>query len=76
MGGRGRIERAPPNCPYNNPLAIVPKKDDNGSLTGIRVCLDVRKLNAALMNDDTFEIPHIRGNLEEFAGCRFLVDLI
>ena len=41
----GRICLAPPGCPYNNPITIAPKKDENGKFTGIRVCLDTRMLN-------------------------------
>jgi hypothetical protein len=64
----GKICLAPPNCQYNNPLTIAPKKDDIGKLTGIRVCLDPRALNAALIANDRFQIPHIREALEIFGG--------
>ena len=62
----GKIDRAPPGCEYNNPLLVVPKKDDNGQLTGIRVCLDVRALNKALLNNDKYQLPKIRDELETF----------
>ena len=65
----GKIVRAPPGCPYNNPLTVAPKKDDNGKLTGFRVCLDTRKLNAALVDNDHFEIPLIRSVLNSLQGC-------
>ena len=64
----GRIKLAPMNCPYNSALLAVPKKDDNGNLTGIRVCLDVRPLNLALVNVDTFQLPLINEMLETFGG--------
>ena len=64
----GKICFAPPGCRYNNPLTIAPKKDENGVWTGIRVCLDVRRLNKALIVGDKFPIPHIRNVLESFAG--------
>jgi hypothetical protein len=65
----GKIVRSPPGCPWNNPLLVVPKKDDNGQLTGFRVCLDVRKLNTALVDNDHFQIPLIRNVLDSLQGC-------
>ena len=65
----GKITRAPSGCPYNNPLTVAPKKDEHGQLTGFRVCLDVRKLNAALIDNDRFEIPLIRSVLDSLQGC-------
>jgi hypothetical protein len=64
-----KITRAPPGCPYNNPLTVAPKKDDNGQLTGFRVCLDTRRLNLALVDNDHFEIPLIRNVLDSLQGC-------
>jgi transposase InsO family protein len=64
-----KIVRAPPGCPYNNPLTVAPKKDDNGQLTGFRVCLDTRRLNLALVDNDHFEIPLIRNVLDSLQGC-------
>ena len=66
----GKICLAPPNCQFNNPLTVAPKKDADGKMTGIRVCLDTRKLNEALIVNDYFPIPPIRSTLETFAGCR------
>ena len=63
----GKITRAPAGCMYNSPLLVVPKKDDQGQLTGIRVCLDVRALNAAIITADKFQIPKIRDALESLA---------
>ena len=73
----GKIGLAPANCPYNMPLCIAPKKDENGKLTGIRVCLDVRSLNAALKRTsvDHFQIPYIRRVLEYFAECTIFAEL-
>jgi hypothetical protein len=64
----GKICYAPPNCEFNNPLTVAPKKDADGKWTKIRVCLDVRALNKALINGDKFPIPYIRDALECFAG--------
>ena len=71
----GKICYAPPGCEFNNPLTIAPKKDENGKMTGIRVCLDVRALNTALTNDDKFPIPYIRTALESFAGSSIFGEL-
>lgn len=65
----GKITYAPVGCPFNLPLTIAPKKDDNGHLTGIRVCLDTRVLNSMIKNNDKFQIPNIRETLEMFANC-------
>jgi hypothetical protein len=65
----GKIELAPPGCQYNNPLTVAPKKDDEGNLTGIRVCVDTRVLNQALVgNLDKFQIPGIPALLEQLGG--------
>ena len=37
-------------------------------MTGVRVCLDVRKLNKYLLEDDRFQIPHIPDMLATLAG--------
>lgn len=73
----GKIELAPAGCEFNNPLTIAPKKDDSGTMTGIRVCLDTRALNNALVMGDKFEIPNIKDVLESFAGNKIFgeVDL-
>ena len=64
----GKIVLAPPGCPYNNPITVAPKKDDEGRLTGARPCLDTRALNRVLRCNDRFLIPHIRTLLDSFAG--------
>lgn len=71
----GKIVLAPPGCRYNNPICAVPKKDDNGTLTGVRPCLDVRALNAALVVQDRFPIPHIREALEQLGGNAIFSEL-
>ena len=65
----GKIKYAPPNCIFNNPICVAPKKDADGHITGVRVCLDVRALNNAIVNNDRFPIPKIRSCLEMFANC-------
>lgn len=64
----GKIMDAPPNCPFNSPLLAVPKKDDEGRMTGVRLCIDIRTLNMYLIEEDKFMIPHIPDVLAAFAG--------
>ena len=70
----GRIVPAPAGCPYNNPLTVAPKKDDQGQLTGFRVCLDVRRLNLAIIEQDQFQIPIIREVLNNLQGCTIFAE--
>ena len=49
---------------------LLPKRDEHGTFTAIRVCLDTRGLNLALIVNDKFLIPSpILKHLEGFAGC-------
>lgn len=64
----GRIKLAPPNCRFNSPLLPVPKKDENGRMTGVRLCIDVRKLNRYLTQNDRFLLPRIPDVLATFKG--------
>jgi hypothetical protein len=69
---QGRIMLAPHGCTFNSPLLAVKKKDDQGRMTGVRVCLDVRKLNLYLLQNDRFQIPHIPDMLATLSGgCIF-----
>ena len=66
----GKIIYAPTNNPFNNPITVAPKRDaTTNRMTGIRVCLDTRALNAALVVTDKFPLPSIPEILESFAGC-------
>ena len=65
----GRIELAPPGCPFNNAITVVSKKDEFGQWTAVRACLDSRPLNKVLRNKDVFQLPNIRESFELFAGC-------
>ena len=54
------------NSPYTNPIVAVPKK--NGA---VRICLDAREINKAIINDRTSpgEIDEI---LKKFYGTRYI----
>jgi hypothetical protein len=71
----GKIKLAPTGCIYNNPITVVPKKDAQGNMRGVRPCLDVRALNKALIVGDRFLIPHIRSLLESLAGNMIFTEL-
>jgi hypothetical protein len=65
----GRVKVAPDGCRFNSPLLPVPKKDDaTGKMSKVRVCIDIRKLNTYLLEDDRFEIPRIPDMLATLAG--------
>lgn len=64
----GRIRLAPPGCVYNNPITCAPKKDDEGKVTGVRVCLDTRAVNLRVITRDMHMIPLIVDILGRMAG--------
>ena len=64
----GKICLAPTGCKYNSSLTVAPKKDSTGKTTGVRICLDTRAINKALLVNDKFQIPNIRSALEQLAG--------
>ena len=64
----GKIKKLLHQCKFNSPLLAVPKKDDQGRMTGVRLCIDIRTLNAHLLEDDRFQLPHIPEVLAQFAG--------
>ncbi len=70
----GKIVKAPPGIPYNNPIVVAPKKDAEGNVTydEIRVCLDFRGLNEWLevTQKDQFQLPYIRDTINKFEGCK------
>jgi len=63
-----RIEPCTERTVINNPILVAPKKDDQGNLTGIRVCIDPRLVNKYMKEDDKFEIPRISDILTALAG--------
>jgi hypothetical protein len=72
----GRVVVAPNGCRINSPLLSVPKKDDQTGLwSKTRVCLDVRKLNSYLLEDDKFEIPRIPDMLATLAGGKIFGEI-
>lgn len=73
----GKIVEAPPGCKYNSPLLAVPKKDEHGRMTGLRLCIDIRTLNKYLIENDRFQLPHIPDIIGQLRGKKLFgeVDL-
>ena len=63
----GVVIPSPQGCQWNSPLLAVEKKDANGNLTAVRVCLDPRKINEKLL-DDNYLIPEIKSILNRLDG--------
>jgi transposase InsO family protein len=76
--GRGYIEQAPPGCPFNNPLWVVPKKDLDGRPTKNRLVEDPRLLNSLLADVDRMPLPIIDDLFAKLDGaCVFTsIDLM
>jgi hypothetical protein len=63
----GTVVKAPPGTRWCFPLVAAPKKDAQGKLTDIRVCLDTRLLNS-LITEYNFPLPKIRDLFDTLAG--------
>ncbi len=62
------------NSPYNSPLWIVPKKQDNSMKKKWRIVIDYRKLNEVTI-DDKFPIPHIETILSKLGRAQYFTTL-
>ena len=63
----GVVVPSPQGCRWNSPLLAVEKKDSDGNLTAVRVCLDPRRINEKLL-DDNYPIPEIKSILNRLEG--------
>ena len=72
---KGKIEQAAQGCPFNNPLLVAPKKDANGQLVAIRVCIDPRPLNKVSTGTDTFFLPLMDDLTGAIASKNFYSDV-
>ncbi|OBQ31931.1 MAG: hypothetical protein AN485_22840, partial [Anabaena sp. MDT14b] len=70
----GVIERCRVASPWNSALVVVPKKDHNGVVTGMRVCIDPRHIND-LTPDDQHPLPHIMEYLDDASGAAVMSKL-
>ena len=57
----GIVEKTIPSSVYHSPLLCVPKKDLNGKPTKLRICCDLRKINAAISQNyhENYAVPKI-----------------
>ncbi|KAG2195429.1 hypothetical protein INT46_008462 [Mucor plumbeus] len=57
----GIVKRTVPSSTYHSPLLCVPKKDLNGKPTKLRICCDLRKINAAIPRNyhENYAVPKI-----------------
>jgi hypothetical protein len=70
----GIIELCPPGNAFNLPMFVVPKKDDQGNMLGVRPVLDCRGINMNIITTDKFEIPLIGHSLEIMAGKKIFAE--
>lgn len=62
------------NSPYNSPLWIVPKKQDNSGIKKWRIVIDYRRLNENTINDK-FPIPNLNGILDKLGRSQYFTTL-
>lgn len=63
----GTISSAPIDCEWNSPLVAAPKKDEFGSYTKLRLCLDTRGLNSVL-KDVNYNLPLVKDIFDKISG--------
>jgi len=71
------VRRASESNVFCSPLWTVRKYNVNGSVDkkSRRVCLDARRLNEALTNNDTFPVPLIRDIFSRLKGARVFSEI-
>ena len=67
----GIIERS--YSDWAAPVVIVPKQQD-GITTGIRICVDMRRLNS-VSNFDAYPLPRIEDLIEQLGEAKFISKL-
>ena len=65
----GIIEKS--ESDWASPVVLVGKKDSNGKKTGIRVCIDYRKLNS-VTKFDAFPLPRMEELLENIGSAKHI----
>jgi hypothetical protein len=70
----GVIKEAPLGCKWNSPLIVTSKKDEEGNKTKHIVCVDYRRVNEKL-KEDQYPIPLIRDILDGFADCEYFLSI-
>jgi len=64
---RKKIVERKEMTPYNLPLTVAPKRDEQGGITGVRVCLDLRKLNE-ILDGEGFQTIDVNAVLQKYNG--------
>lgn len=70
----GVVVRCKEGSPYNSPIMTVPKRDELGTKTGTRVCIDPRPINE-ILEDDNFLVPLVTDVFERTAGCTYFTTI-
>jgi hypothetical protein len=74
---QGKISLAPCNLPYNNPIVLANKTDKHGNVTGKRVCLDFKAVNAATDPNSLDKFPgiNIQKQLQNLGTHKFFAEI-
>ena len=67
---KGWVEAAPKGNPWSFPLMAAAKKDAEGGMTAMRLCVDLRRLNALVKNEN-YPIPRMGELLMKHDGQRY-----
>ena len=70
----GVVIRCREGSPYNSPIMTVPKRDEQGTKTGTRVCIDPRPINE-ILEDDSFPVPLITDIFQRTNDCNFFTTI-
>jgi len=64
------VERCKPSSVFHSPLITVKKKDENNQLTKLRVCCDLRRINAAIDENyhENYAVPKIHEIFERVSA--------
>lgn len=72
------VERCKPSSVFHSPLLAVGKKDENNNVTKLRICCDLRKINAAI--DDNYHenlaVPKIHEIFERVSANARIISKI
>ncbi|KAG2214817.1 hypothetical protein INT46_006609 [Mucor plumbeus] len=76
----GIVEKTKPDPTFHSPLLAVPKRDPfTGKATKLRICCDLRRINAAISNDDcheNFAIPKIQEIFGKVSGRASIISVL
>ncbi|CEP09775.1 hypothetical protein [Parasitella parasitica] len=76
----GIVERTKPDSTFHSPLLAVPKRDPlTGKTTKLRICCDLRRINAAISDKDCHEnyaVPKIDEIFKRVAGHANIVHVL